>query len=83
MKELMVMAFVLSAPSTSHAGMEGDAYTAIMNASYKASGLEAMMSAYGEKQLKKVPKELQVIGGDIYLVGKIVQERKVTVNWSF
>ena len=83
MKELFVLAFILSAPSTSTAGMEGDAYSAIMNASYKQSGLENIVNDYTQHELKKVPKEIQVVAGNIYLVGKVIQERKVSVNWSF
>lgn len=83
MRELMVMAFILSAPATSTAGNEGDAYHAVAEASYKQSGLENMVNKYLEHQLKFVPKELQTVVGNSFLIGKMIQERKATYTWTY
>jgi len=83
MKDLMVMAFILSAPATSTAGIEGDCYHALAEASYKQSGIEKNVNRYIEHQLKFVPKEAQTIVGNSFLIAKMIQEGKVSYTWIY
>lgn len=82
MKELFVLAFIFTAPASPN-GDEGNAYGAIEQASYRASGLENAVNNYVQQQLKFVPKEVQQIIGNTFLVGKMIQEQKVSYHWTF
>lgn len=83
MKEMFMIAFVLSSPATGAEGNEASAYDAIQQASYKQSGLENMINNYVQRQLKYVPQKVQDIVGNSFLVGKIITERKVEYTWTF
>lgn len=83
MKELFIGIFIMTAPMTSNAGNEQDAYHAAAEASYKESGLEDMVNHYVEKQLKHVPEVVKTTVGDVFLVGKTIQERRLSYTWSF
>lgn len=83
MKELFVLAFIVSTPSIGNTGNENDAYKAVSEASYKQSGLENMINNYVQKELRHVPKELQTVVGNSYLVGKMIVERKAVYTWNF
>lgn len=83
MKELFIYTFILTAPATSLAGNEGDAYRAVAEASYKQSGLENEINKVIELQLRHVPKEIQKVASNSYLVGKMIVERKASYTWTF
>lgn len=83
MKLLLASTFILTAISKSNAANEQDAYNSAALASYKQSGLEKMVDAYVEKELKRVPQELKVFVSNTYLIGKTVHDRKMTYTWSF
>lgn len=83
MKELMVLAFIITAPATGASGTEEDAYKAIAEASYKQSGLENMVNHYVELQLRHIPKQVQTVVGNTFLIGKMIQERKASYTWTY
>lgn len=83
MKDIMLAAFILSAPATSTAGTEGDCYHAIAEASYKESGIEDTVNVYFQRQLKHIPKDVQIVVGNSFILGKMIQERKASYTWTF
>lgn len=83
MNQLFIFSFFLAVPLTAHAGNEQDAYNAIAQASYKQSGIELMVNQLTEKELKKVPNDLKFFAGNMFLIVKTLQERKVTIAWKF
>ena len=86
MKNLLIIP-ILSISSIASATMEQNAYNHIYTAAYKQSGLETNINNYVDKTtkhyMKYIPKFYQNIGSDIYVINKIVTEKKVTYEWKF
>lgn len=80
MKELMILGFLLTAPMTSNAESEREAYRYAAEAFYQQSGLDKDVQRLVDA---KVPKELQVLSGNVLLVAKSIQEKKVTYSFTF
>ena len=83
MREVFLITFFMTAPASGGNSNEHDAYHSTALASYKASGLESDVDRFVQKELKNVPKNIQTIASNIFLVGKTIQERKITYEWSF
>lgn len=80
MKELMVLGFLLTAPMTSNAESEREAYRYAAEAFYQQSELDKAVDAFVQK---KVPKKLQIVSSHAFLIAKSIQEKKVTYSFTF
>lgn len=80
MKELMVMGFLFTAPMTSSAAQEQEAYRYAAEAFYQQSELDKAVQIVVNKH---IPKQLQVLSSNAFLVAKTIQERKVVYSITF
>lgn len=80
MNSVFVVAFICAYSLQTNGAQEQEALRYSSEAFYKQSGLQDMINNYVNK---KVPKELQNVAGNVFLVSKMVQEQKITVSWSF
>lgn len=80
MKELMVLGFFLTAPMTSSAAQEQDAYRYAAEAFYQQSDMDKAVQAFVKKN---VSKELQIMSGNVFLVAKTIQEKRLTYSVTF
>jgi hypothetical protein len=80
MKEFLMFAFIITASIEGHGADERAALRNAARAFYKQSGTEADVNAFVKKE---VPKELQTIAGNAFLIAKTIQDKRLTVTWSF
>jgi hypothetical protein len=78
----LLIAFLLF-PSISLADQYGGALDAVQQATLKQTGLENMLNNYSQEQLKHIPKSLQTIGGNLFIIGKIIHDRHAEIKWEF
>lgn len=80
MKDLMILGFVLTAPITSNAQPEQEAYRYAAEAFYQQSELDKAVDKFVQKN---VPQTLQVAASNAFLIAKTIQEKKVTYSVTF
>lgn len=83
MKILLVIGFIIFTCSTGNTADEQQAYKQATLAAFKQSGAEDMISKYVDKELKAVPEEIKVMVSNVYLIGKTIQDRKISHTWSY
>jgi hypothetical protein len=82
MKVLIIILVLFLVPKV-HADAASDAMSHATDAAMKQSGLQKMLDDYSQKQLKNVPKELQLVVGNTALIVKIIQDHKISHTWEF
>lgn len=80
MRELMLLGFIITAPLSSNAGQEGTAYRYAAEAFYQQSGLDTYVRREVEK---RIPEEVRAVSGNVFLVAKTIQERKLVYSWTY
>lgn len=74
---------ILFFSSTAFADQYIEAVNAVAQSTYKISGIEKEVNEIGDIELKKVPKTYQTVGGNIFLIAKIISDRKIEIKWNF
>lgn len=80
MKELLLIGFVLTSTVEGHTADEKVALRTAARAFYKQSEAE---KHFNEMVKKEVPKPVQTVAGNIFIIAKTIQDRRLTLTWSF
>ncbi len=80
MKDFLVLGFIITASIKGNTSDEQAAFRNASRAFYKQSHLEADVNRIVKKE---VPRDLQIVAGNTFIIIKTLQEKRLTITWSF